>query len=77
MLQLQSMNGEQIQVRDLSDIIDASHEDKWVAIAPDYSRVIGAADTLRILMTSIADKDAIYYRVLPHDVSFAPAASEG
>lgn len=44
----------------LSDIIDASHENKWVAIAPDYSRVIGAADTLRILMTSIADKDAIY-----------------
>ena len=71
------MNGEQIQVRDLSDIIDGSHENKWVAIAPDYSRVLGAADTLRILMTSIADKDAIYYRVLPHDVSFAPAAYEG
>jgi len=64
-------------MRDLFDIIDASHENKWVAIAPDYSRVIDAADTLRALMTSIADRDAIYYRVLPHDVSFAPPAYEG
>jgi hypothetical protein len=69
-----AMPSDQTQVRDLSDIIDASHENKWVAIAPDYSRVIGAADTLRVLMASIADQDAIYYRVLPHDVSFAPAA---
>ena len=59
---------------DLSNIIEVAHENKWVAIAPDYSRVLGAADTLRDLMHSIKDHDAIFHRVLPHDVSFAPAA---
>ncbi len=58
---------------DLSAILDASQENKWVAIAPDYSRVIAAADTLRELMAS-APATAILHRVLPHDVSFAPSA---
>jgi predicted RNase H-like HicB family nuclease len=59
---------------DLSAILDSSHENKWVAIAPDYSKVIAAADTLRDLMRSVSTKDAIYHRVLPRDVNFAPAA---
>jgi hypothetical protein len=33
------------QTIDLSTILNASHDNKWVAIAPDYSRVIAAADT--------------------------------
>ena len=60
------------QLIDLSDIIDASHENKWVAIAPDYSRVIAAAGTLRDLMRSVTDKGAIFHRIIPHDVSFVP-----
>lgn len=59
---------------DLSNIIEVAHENKWIAIAPDYSHVLGTADTLRELMRSINDDDAIFHRVLPHDVSFAPAA---
>ena len=62
------------QVADLSHIIGVAHENKWVAISPDYSCVLGTADTLRELMRSINDDDAIFHRVLPHDVSFAPAA---
>jgi hypothetical protein len=58
---------------DLSRILDASHENKWVAIAPDYSHVIESAPTLGELMRSTSDDNAIYYRVLPHDVNFAPA----
>ena len=56
----------------LSKILDASHENKWVAIAPDYSRVLAAASTLRDLMRSVSAKDAIFHRVLPRGVSFAP-----
>jgi hypothetical protein len=59
---------------DLSNIIEVAHENKWIAIAPDYSRVLGAADTLQDLMHSIKDDDAVFHRVLPHDVSFTPAA---
>ena len=58
----------------LSRILDASHENKWVAIAPDYSRVLAAAENLRDLTRSVTDKNAIFHRVLPHDVSFAPVA---
>jgi hypothetical protein len=59
----------------LSPIIDKSHENKWVAIAPDYSRVIAAADTLRELLSIVSDPRAILFKVLPYDMSFAPAAS--
>jgi len=58
---------------DLSDVLDSSHENKWVAIAPDYRAVLAAADTLSELMRKIGDRKAIFHRVLPHDVSFAPA----
>ncbi len=61
------------QGHDLSGILDASQENKWVAIAPDYSRVVAAADTLRELMAS-APTTAIFHRVLPHDANFAPSA---
>jgi hypothetical protein len=62
---------------DLSAILDSSHENKWVAIASDYSRVIAAADSLRDLLRSVSDTTAIFCKVLPHDVSFAPSASLG
>ena len=73
MVQCLCMNKEQGQKIDLSNILDASHDNKWVAIAPDYSKVIATAKTLRDLVRSVKDGDAIFHRVLPHDVSFAPA----
>jgi len=59
---------------DLSGILDSSYENKWVAIAADYSRVVAAAPTLSALMHIASDPDLIYHRVLPRDVSFAPLA---
>jgi predicted RNase H-like HicB family nuclease len=56
----------------LPKLLKPSHENKWVAIAPDYSRVIAAADTLRELLQSAKDPNAIFFKVLPHDLSFAP-----
>lgn len=73
-LQLPYMIEQEETAIDLSTILKSSHENKWVAIAPDYSKVIAAADTLRELMRSVANKDAIYHRVLPRDVNFVPAA---
>jgi hypothetical protein len=68
------MTTDTAQAIDLSRILDGSHENKWVALAPDYSSVLGVADSLSELMRTVADEDAIYHRVLPHDVSFAPLA---
>jgi len=57
----------------LSALLDASHENKWVAIAPDYSRVLAVwHPRCAILMRAVTDPTAIFHRVLPRDVSFAP-----
>jgi len=49
-----------------------AHVNKWVAFAGDYTRVLGAADQLRDLLKTVSDPNAVFYRVLPKDVSFAP-----
>jgi hypothetical protein len=66
------MTTEIADVIDLSKVLDSSYENKWVALAPDYSKVLGAADTIKELMHSVSSVDAVYHRVLPRDVSFAP-----
>lgn len=70
------MHERSVEAHDLSRIIDVSHENKWVAIAPDYSRLLGVADNLGDLMRSVTQPGAIFYRVLPHDVTFAPVIAE-
>lgn len=57
-------------IDNLANIIDESHENKWVAIAADYSKVIATATTLREIMSMVSDPDAIFHRVLPRGVSF-------
>jgi hypothetical protein len=57
-------------------LLDASYENKWVAIASDYSRVIATAESLRELFRVVSDSTAVFYRVLPRDVSFAPLAAQ-
>jgi hypothetical protein len=64
------------QLIDLADILDVSHENKWVAITPDYRRVVAASERLPDLMRQVAGKDVIFHRVLPHDVSFVPRHPE-
>jgi hypothetical protein len=59
---------------DLTDILDSSHENKWVAISADYRSVVAAGERLQDLMLQVAGKDVIFHRVMPHDVSFAPSA---
>jgi hypothetical protein len=66
---------EQTRHLDLSNILDASHEDKWVAIAPDYRRVLASAENLGQLMRQVSDEDVIFHRVLPRDAGFVPATA--
>ena len=68
------MTSAHAQAIDLSDVLNASHENKWVALSQDYSRVLGVSERLADLMRSVTDVDAVFHRVLPHDVSFAPVA---
>lgn len=57
---------------DLRNILTESHENKWVAIAADYSRVIAAASDLGTLDSMVKDPKAIFHFVMPHNVGFAP-----
>jgi hypothetical protein len=65
------MTDEQKEI-DVSDILLGYHENTWVALARDYSRVIASAKTLRELMQKMGDRDVIYHRVLPNGMTFAP-----
>jgi len=57
----------------LTKILDESHDDKWVAIARDYSKVVAAAPTLRELVKIVSDADVVFHRVLPRGVGFVGA----
>jgi hypothetical protein len=60
---------------DLSHILKGYHENKWVAIAPDYSRVLAESESLSEVMRRVSDRKAIFHKVLPHDMSFAPISA--
>ena len=69
-----TMDTQMKKPRDLAAILKPQHESKWVAIDLSYSHIIAAADTLNALCKLTRDPDiVIYHRVLPHDVTFAPA----
>lgn len=52
-----------------------AHENKWVALSSDYSKVLAVADTLRALWDKVASiKNVAVMRVLPSDVVYAPTA---
>jgi hypothetical protein len=59
---------------DLSGLLDHSHENKWVAFAPDYSHVVAASESLIKLDKLVAGKNVVFYRALPSNVIFAPAS---
>ena len=63
-----------VQEIDLTKIVNESHENKWVALARDYSKVVAAAPTLRELVSVVDGQDVVFHRVLPRGVSFIGAA---
>jgi hypothetical protein len=60
---------------DLSRALNSSHANKWVALSPDYSKVIAASDNLVKLDKTVAGQDVVFHRVLPANVIFAPLST--
>jgi hypothetical protein len=54
----------------LSKILKKEHEGKWVAVSPDYKKVIGYSNTLKELTNKIKT-EVVYTKVLPSDTIFA------
>jgi hypothetical protein len=55
----------------LSKILSKIHENKWVALSRDRSKVLDYSESLLRLKSKIATEDAVYVKVLPSDMSFA------
>lgn len=56
---------------DLTKILNKSHENKWVALSPDQTRVVDSAVSLMDLKDKVKDKEVIYMKMLPSDTEFA------
>lgn len=56
---------------DLTKILNKSHENKWVALSANRSKVLGSSDSLITLQKKISEKGVSYMKVLPRDSSFA------
>jgi len=56
---------------DLTKILGKTHENKWVALSPDYKKVVGSSVKLVRLQKSVGKKEAVYMFVSPSDVHFA------
>ncbi|MEK7558604.1 MAG: hypothetical protein AAB507_02140 [Patescibacteria group bacterium] len=58
--------------KQISKLINKLHENKWVAFSSDYKKIIDYKEGLVELDKKVGDKDAVYIRVLPNGVIFAP-----
>lgn len=53
----------------------AAYENKWVALSPDFTRVLAAGDSVEEVDEQLQDSEragAVLYKVLPFDVVYAP-----
>ena len=54
-------------------VITREHIDRWVALSPDYRRVIASGDTLsEVLKAAKNMKRKVVFKVLP-DIGYVPA----
>lgn len=56
---------------DLTKVLNKSHENKWVALSLDQTKVLGVSEKLITLKTQIGDRKAVYMKVLSSDISYA------
>lgn len=60
---------------DLSKILKP-HENKWVALSPDYERVVASGDTLKETAAQVKPDErekVVFHKVLPFDALYIPA----
>jgi hypothetical protein len=48
---------------DLTKILTKAHERKWVALSPDYRKVVGYGDKLAALTARVGKKKVVYMKV--------------
>lgn len=74
----QQYNEQFIDAPDLNQLLDASLQGKWVAIAPDYSAVWASAESVRELMAALSEEERaahpVFYKVPAADSYYIPAA---
>lgn len=55
----------------LSKILTREHEGKWVALSPEYDKVVAFSDTLPHLAQKVGDTDVVYMKATSPDVNYA------
>ena len=56
---------------DLTKIIKKSHENKWVALSPDRSKVVDYSENLVTLREKVGNREVTYMKVLSSNVIHA------
>ena len=57
-------------------LIKKAHENKWVAFSLDYKKILAAEKSLTDVRKKVGHAEAIFMRVLPANVGYAPAAHQ-
>ena len=58
-------------MRDFSKILEDVHADKWVALSPDYGKVVAYSSNLMDLQKTVEGKDVVYMKAPSADTVFA------
>jgi hypothetical protein len=66
------MQEDEPKTLDLSTLLDHTHENKWVAFAPDYSQVVAASESLTTLDKLVAGKNVVFTGCFPTARSLLP-----
>ena len=52
-------------------LITNEYEDKWIALSPDHTKVIGSATNLMDLKEKVAKREVVYMKVPASGMYFA------
>lgn len=55
-------------------LLTRAHENKWVALSLDYKKLLAVSESLVSLKKKVGQAKAVFMRVLPPDVGYAPTS---
>jgi hypothetical protein len=55
-------------------LITKAHENKWVALSLDYTKLVAVAESLISLRKKVGQAQVVITHVLPFDVGYAPTS---
>lgn len=66
-----------VEAPDFTKLLNASHDNQWVAFSSDYSRVLASAESISELLKKLSDKDKssepVFYKVPSKNTYYIPA----